>query len=143
MASHPSILDLGEFFGFYLSMSQVPQLLERIPSDYKQAYTQHLIRSTVNFANETAAATGAVSWWNLLIAGKLASQFPNGIFVLMLRHYSGTILSLQRLGWVIVGLEVMQSKALACGRRFTATFPTCRQTAQLQFHMIGCALSQR
>ena len=101
IASHPQAFDLGEYFGFYLALSQVPHLMRQVPSPEKEAYLRHLVRCTADFAETVATKAGASFWcdqtpWNLLIAKHLATLFPDGVFVLMLRHYSGAILSLQR-----------------------------------------------
>lgn len=53
------------------------------------------------FAEEVTSSQGR-EWycdttpWNLLVADQLAAQLPDALFVLMLRHYSGTVQSLRR-----------------------------------------------
>src|SRR5260370_39865509 len=47
---------------------------------------------------------------NLLIATQLAEVFPTALFVLTVRHYSGTIQSLMRLGMITVTHDYEQGR---------------------------------
>jgi hypothetical protein len=62
---------------------------------------ERLCQSTLAFAEDVTHRTGKSIWcdqtpWNLIIAARIANIYPSAVFVLMLRHYSGTILSLRR-----------------------------------------------
>ncbi len=79
------------------------------------------------FAEEVARSQGC-EWycdttpWNLLVADRLAAQLPDALFVLMLRHYSGTVQSLRRSfesGFVWAG------ETLADSARIWAHFYRC------------------
>lgn len=101
VASHKEAVDLGEFFGFFLTLRHLREVTRRVPSSYRDAYLEHLVGSTTAFADSAAEAAGVSIWcdqtpWNLLIIDELVARFPTALFVLSVRHYSGTILSLQR-----------------------------------------------
>lgn len=101
IASHPGVTNLGEFFGFYLTLRYLRGVVRRVPGPYVQPYLEHLFVSTRDFADQVTSAESASMWcdqtpWNLLVASALSERFPNALFVLCLRHYSGVILSLRR-----------------------------------------------
>jgi hypothetical protein len=101
IASHPVCCDLGEYFGFYVSLWQVPQALQRAPSRFKAEYLEDLFDASLAFADRQRDQRGARFWcdqtpFNLSIAQSLATRLKDAIFVLMLRHYRGAIQSLRR-----------------------------------------------
>ena len=101
LASHPSVLNLGEYGGFHLAHNVAPSVLGAIPGSYRDPYLRDLVTHAQWFAEGLAAAHGN-SWycdstpWNILAADRIAADIPDALFVLMLRHYSGTIQSLRR-----------------------------------------------
>jgi hypothetical protein len=103
LASHPKCFDLGEFLGFYMAYAQVPSLMRRAPSPLpvKEGFFDRLACSARAFADENRDQASAAFWcdqtpWNLLIAEQLARDLADAIFVLLVRHYRGVILSLRR-----------------------------------------------
>jgi hypothetical protein len=117
LGSAASVCNTGEYRALYLAYGALPfqlggQLggqvggLVLTPPGWEAAQTRYaheVQRHAVEFVTRTAREMGKSSFCdssprNLLIAGKLAELFPDALFVLALRHYSGTIQSLLRLG---------------------------------------------
>jgi len=104
LGSAHDVLNLAEFGGFYVARSVAPAVVERIPGYHHAEYLAELRVHARKFA-ERLATKGGCSWyldhtpWNLEVAGGLAQDLPDALFVLMVRHYSGTILSLRRFPW--------------------------------------------
>ncbi len=104
LGSAPTVLNLAEYGGFYVVHSVVPSVIERIPGFHHAVYLAEIRAHARAFA-ERVAAERECSWyldhtpWNLEVAGRLAHDPADALFVLMLRHYSGTILSLRRFPW--------------------------------------------
>ena len=104
LGSAPDVLNLAEYGGFYVAHSVAPAVINRIPGYYHAEYLAELGAHARHFA-ERRAKSGGYAWyldhtpWNLEIAADLAVDPPDGLFVLMLRHYAGTILSLRRFPW--------------------------------------------
>lgn len=104
LGSAPTVLNLAEYGGFYVVHSVVPSVIERIPGFHHAAYLAEIRAHARAFA-ERVAAEHECSWyldhtpWNLEVAGRLANDPADALFVLMLRHYSGNILSLRRFPW--------------------------------------------
>jgi hypothetical protein len=102
LASAPRVLDMIEYAGFYMANGIAPAIMATYPGPLKFLYTQDLATHAREFA-EDAAAVAECDWycdgtpWNLRCAARLREQLPDALFVLMLRHYSGTIQSLRRL----------------------------------------------
>ena len=75
--------------------------MSRMPSLCKTDYLRSLGEHAINFAASKVRQENKNFFcdqtpWNLLIAEELQHIFPDALFVLMLRHFSGTIQSLQR-----------------------------------------------
>jgi sulfotransferase family protein len=103
LGSAPDVLNFAEYGGFYVAHSMVPAVIQRIPGFHHDAYLTEVREHARTFA-ERLAREHECAWyvdhtpWNLEVAG-LAADPPDALFVLMLRHYSGNILSLRRFPW--------------------------------------------
>ncbi len=101
LGSGPSVLNLGEYGAFHLAHNLAPAALGAIPGPYREPYLRDLVTHAQWFA-EGLTATHGKHWycdttpWNILAADRIAADIPDALFVLMLRHYSGTIQSLRR-----------------------------------------------
>lgn len=101
IGSSPSVADLGEFAGFYLTYHTVPYEYRYTPCNHKASYLDELQRLARDFPARMALRERAGAYcdstpWNLLVAQDLAAILPKAVFVLCLRHYSGAIQSLRR-----------------------------------------------
>jgi hypothetical protein len=104
LGSSARALHLAEYGGFYVTHSIVPSVIGRLPGYHHDEYLAEIQEHALAFAERIAAADGKAWYldstpWNLEIAAVLASAVPDALFVLMLRHYSGAILSLRQLPW--------------------------------------------
>jgi hypothetical protein len=101
LASGGRVLNLGEYGGFHLAHNIAPATLGAMPGPYRGQYLDDLVDHARRFAEEQASSQGR-QWycdttpWNLLVADRIAAELPDALFVLMLRHYSGTVQSLRR-----------------------------------------------
>ena len=101
LASGAHVLDLGEYGGFHLAHTVAPATLGAMPGSYRAQYLGDLVDHARRFAEEVTSSQGR-EWycdttpWNLLVADRLAAQLPDALFVLMLRHFAGTVQSLRR-----------------------------------------------
>jgi Sulfotransferase family len=104
LGSSPDVMNLAEYGGFYVVHSVIPAVIKRIPGFHHDAYLAEIREHARTFA-ERLAREHRCAWyldhmpWNLEVAGELATDPPESLFVLMLRHYSGNILSLHRFPW--------------------------------------------
>jgi Sulfotransferase family len=104
LGSAPGVLNLAEYGGFYVAHSVAPAVIDRIPGYNHAEYLAEIGAHARSFA-ERLARQGGYGWyldhtpWNLEVAAHLAADPPDGLFVLMVRHYAGTILSLRRFPW--------------------------------------------
>ena len=101
LASGPSVLNLGEYGGFHLAHTIAPSVLGAMPGPYREPYLRDLVTHAQWFAEGLATAHRKNRYcdttpWNILAADRIAADMPDALFVLMLRHYSGTIQSLRR-----------------------------------------------
>jgi hypothetical protein len=101
VGSSPSVCNLGEYGGFFLSYHIALKEYRGVPAPYKDSYIRELQEHAKSFAYKTALESGNFFYcdstpWNLLVARTLASELPTATFILMLRHYSGVIQSLER-----------------------------------------------
>lgn len=102
IGSSSAVCNLEEFGGFYLTRFLIENLLmKKMPSPFKDAYVTELRKHATGFATRKAKSAKCKYFLdatpgNLLIAKTLSDEFPDAIFVLMLRHYSGVVLSLNR-----------------------------------------------
>lgn len=102
LATPRRVLDMIEYAGFYVANGIAPPIMATYPGPLKFLYTQDLATHAKEFAEDAAIVAGC-DWycdgtpWNLRCAARLRDQLPEAIFVLMLRHYSGTVQSLRRL----------------------------------------------
>jgi hypothetical protein len=101
LASGSGVLDLGEYGGFHLAHNVAPATLGAMPGSHREEYLRDLVDHAQGFAERLARSEGS-QWycdttpWNLLVADRIAAELPDALFVLMLRHYSGTVQSLRR-----------------------------------------------
>jgi hypothetical protein len=126
IGSARSVLNAGEYRALHLAYGTLPfQLqgnltgqtnLEReshrltglTPPDwepYRLAYMHEVQRHAAEFIVRAAREQGRSAFCdcsprNVLIQADLAAQFPEALFVLTLRHYTGVIQSLMRLGGI-------------------------------------------
>ena len=104
LGSHPDVLGLAEYAGFYVAHSVAPTYVNPLPGHQHAEFLTALADLAANHASSAAREVGC-SWycdatpWNLEVAGALASSLPDAVFVLMLRHFAGTVLSLHQFGW--------------------------------------------
>lgn len=104
LGSHPDVLGLAEYGGFYVAHSVAPAYLARLPGREHDALLTQMQALAVEHARDAASAQGHLWYcdatpWNLEIAGRIATQDPDAVFVLMLRHFAGTVLSLRTFAW--------------------------------------------
>ncbi len=108
LASDPRSYDVGEYRAFHLAYRVAPEIM---PGFQPPSWAPHLERYLAEVQDHAAAfiatvarAEGCDSYVdssprNLAIADRLAARFPDALFVLMLRHYSGVVQSLDRTAW--------------------------------------------
>jgi hypothetical protein len=108
LASDPETYDVGEYRAFFLTHRLLRGLLVGMQPDSWQAnidrYVEEAKDHAASFIAAVARDAGCDSYVdssprNLLIADELADRFPQALFVLSLRHYSGVIQSLGRTNW--------------------------------------------
>ncbi len=104
LGSPPGVENFAEYGGFYLAHSIAPNVVGRIPGFHHDAYLAELAGHARDFAERVTAEHGRAWYldhtpWNLEVAARLAEAVPDALFVLMLRHYAGNILSLHRFDW--------------------------------------------
>jgi hypothetical protein len=104
IGSHPSVLGLAEYGGLYIAHSVAPAYINRLPGREHEGFLAALQDLAIGHASEMAREQGC-AWfcdatpWNLQVAGALAASAPDAVFVLMLRHFSGAVLSLRQFYW--------------------------------------------
>lgn len=104
LGSAPGALNFAEYGGFYVAHSVVPAVVQRVPGLHHDAYLAEVREHARTYAERVAAEHGCAWYvdhtpWNLEVAAGLAGDPPDALFVLMLRHYAGNILSLRRFPW--------------------------------------------
>ena len=112
LGSARSVLNAGEYRALYLAHGALPvqlsaahRLAGLIPTTwepYRERYIDEVQRHAAEFIERAAAHEGCSAYCdsfprNVLIAARLAEIFPEALFVLTLRHYTGAIQSLLRL----------------------------------------------
>jgi len=111
LGSARSVLNAGEYRALYLTHGALPMQLAAplsglIPADWEPhrlEYMREAQRHSIDFILRAATKEGCTAFCdsfprNVFIAIQLAELFPDALFVLTLRHYTGTIQSLVRLG---------------------------------------------
>jgi len=108
LASDPQSYDVGEYNAFYLTHRLVPAQMRGVQppwwEPHLERYLGELRAHAASFIDSVARSEGCDSYVdssprNLLIADELADRFPEALFVLVLRHYSGVVQSLGRTDW--------------------------------------------
>jgi hypothetical protein len=115
LGSVRSVLNAGEYRGLYLAYAALPvqlgaahRLVGLAPPEwepFRALYMEEIQRHAAEFIVRVAEGAGYSAFCdsgprNVLICTKLAEIFPDALFVLTLRHYTGTIQSLLRLGTI-------------------------------------------
>lgn len=95
------VCDMGEYFGFYWAHDVLVDRYKRVPTPYKESFLRSIQEHVAEFANLITRQQGLKIFcdstpWNLLIIKELSKRFPNAIFILCIRHYTGVIQSLGR-----------------------------------------------
>lgn len=120
LGSGPGVLNLGEYGGFHLAHNIARSTIGAIPGPFREPYLTELAAHARGFA-ERLASEQRCGWycdatpWNINAAGALSEQLPDAVFVLTLRHYSGTVQSLRRShagGFAWAGATWAESAAL-------------------------------
>jgi sulfotransferase family protein len=104
LGSSSAVTNLAEYGGFYVVNSVVPAVIQRIPGYRHDEYLAEIREHARAFAERAACADGRAWYvdhtpWNLEVAARLAADLPDALFVLLLRHYAGNVLSLHRFDW--------------------------------------------
>jgi hypothetical protein len=104
LGSHPEVLRLAEYGGFYIADSVAPAYLSRLPGGEHETFLRELRHLAADHVSRAARHQGC-SWfcdatpWNVEVAAAIGSALPDAVFVLMLRHFSGAVQSLHRFPW--------------------------------------------
>lgn len=115
LASDPETYDVGEYNAFYAAYRLVPEVMPGIQPPAWAPHLEHFLgevqEHAARFIDGVARSENCDSYVdssprNILIAGELAARFPDALFVLVLRHYSGVVQSLGRTGWPWVPASV-------------------------------------
>jgi sulfotransferase family protein len=120
VGSAPETANFGELSVFYFSRWIARRQYLRVPTPLKDSYLSELEQHAIEFALRQTHAVRATTFcdstpWNLRIVDYLMQVFPTAVFIVVLRHYSGVIQSLER--------------SYRVGYRWAG--PTFRQRAQL------------
>lgn len=108
-----SVLDTGEYRAIYLTHGALPAQLQGgltglVPETWehhRDRYIREAQEHSIDFVQRAAAEQGC-AWFcdsfprNVFIAPLLRELFPDALFVLTLRHYTGVVQSLLRLGTI-------------------------------------------
>ncbi len=122
LGSAPGVLNFAEYGGFYVAHSVAPAVIQRIPGYHHEEYLADLRRHARAYAERLARKQSCVWYldhtpWNLEVAAALAKDPAGALFVLMLRHYAGNLLSLRRFPWAGDSWEdVARLWAALCGK---------------------------
>jgi hypothetical protein len=113
LGSARSVLNVGEYRAIYLAFGTLPVQLRGaltglVPESWDvhlREYIKEVQQHAVEFVYRAAEREGCSAFCdshprNVLIAPLLARLFPDALFVLTLRHYTGVIQSLMRLGMI-------------------------------------------
>lgn len=101
LGSIAGVVNYDEIAAYYFATHVAEREYARIPSPFKDDYLAHLRCGAMEFLRATAARRGGRAFcdttpWNLRVAQELATDFPDAIFVVLLRGYRGTIQSMRR-----------------------------------------------
>jgi hypothetical protein len=104
IGSHPAVLGLAEYGGFYVAYSVAPAYVNRLPGREHESFLAAVRDLADRHVSQLALRRGC-TWfcdatpWNLHVVGALSASLPDALFVLMLRHFSGAVLSLRQFYW--------------------------------------------
>ena len=115
IGSAKSVLNAGEYRALYLAFGTLPiqlkgALVGLVPPEwesYQAQYVREVQQHAAEFIVRAAESEGRAAFCdssprNVLVGPALAHLYPDALFILTLRHYTGTIQSLQRLGMITV-----------------------------------------
>jgi Sulfotransferase family len=115
IGSAASVLNAGEYRALHLAFGSLPnQMVGRVAGltppewePHRDEYIREVQRHAAEFVVRVADTGGFTAFCdssprNILIADRLIEVFPDALFVLTVRHYTGTIQSILRLGMVHV-----------------------------------------
>jgi Sulfotransferase family len=115
IGSARSVLNAGEYRALYLTIGTLPlqmvgQVTGLVPPEWdphRLEYIKEAQQHACEFIVRVAEAQGYTAFCdsspkNILIADRLAEIFPDALFVLTVRHYTGAIQSLKRLNTIRV-----------------------------------------
>lgn len=118
-----SVLNAGEYRALDIAYGTLTSQLTGalaglVPADWeahRDQYVSEVQRHAAEFIVRVAENEGRTAFCdstprNLLIATQLAEVFPTALFVLTVRHYSGTIQSLMRVGIITVIRDYEQGR---------------------------------
>ncbi len=96
----PNILKVGELGAFYFSNFTARHKYSKAPSDYKGRYLDLLRNQSVEFVKDLCSENNAQTFvedtpWNARIIPDLEELFPDAIYVMNVRHYTGVIQSMR------------------------------------------------
>jgi hypothetical protein len=146
IGSAQSVLNAGEYRALDIAYGTLRSQLTGalaglVPPDWgahRDQYVSEVQRHAAEFIVRVAASEGRTAFCdstprNLLIATQLAEVFPTAVFVLTVRHYSGTIQSLVRLGMITVihdyeqGRDRQAATAAAAGTLWSRHYAAASQ----------------
>lgn len=141
LGTHPEVLDLEEFSGFYVTHALLPETYVRVPSPVKKSFLTTLQSSALNFAHRAAADAGCSHFcdstpWNLLVAHQIERQCDEALFVLMIRRPEGVVDSLERSyrdGYAWAGETISERAELWCQSYSQARFLPHERTIALSY----------
>lgn len=115
IGSAESVLNAGEYRALYLAFGTLPIQLKGalaglVPAEwepFQAQYVREVQDHAAEFIVRAAESAGCKAFCdssprNVLVGPALAGLYPDALFILTLRHYSGTIQSLQRLGTITI-----------------------------------------
>ncbi|WP_155610618.1 sulfotransferase family protein [Paenibacillus woosongensis] len=96
-----SVCNMEEFSGFFFSYYIAPREFYGVPSPYKKKYIRELQEFSSVFATSITLKKNKQFFcdstpWNMLIINDLLYKYPNAIIILVIRHFSGVIQSLEK-----------------------------------------------
>ena len=101
LGSVPTVCNLGEYQGLHVAYGTVPRQIGWDMAGFPKHYQASLREHARSYPRELASSLGAEffvdgSPANLEVADSLVRDLPDAIFVLMLRHFTGVVQSLER-----------------------------------------------
>lgn len=101
IGSHPDVLYLGEYAGYYFAYHLTEWAYRRLPFKYKDRFLDEIKDQVEAFPCKTALQEN-MSWYydsaplNALVIDRILASSKRALFVVAIRHYTGVIQSLSR-----------------------------------------------